>query len=111
MFKKLKNKRGSAEATVVAAWWIFSAIVTTYTMLPATRAEHQQESAIEICEYKGEIDCESIVADMSKDEILVYIADNDPNGGGFYGERWKKSIAKTKRTGGGLRARILALQE
>jgi hypothetical protein len=74
------------------------------TNLESSVKPFREKRAVEICEFSGGTDCQGKVAAMSKDEILDYIDDDSPAGTGFY------APAAVARTGGGLRARILALQ-
>jgi len=99
------NKKGSAEATVVAVMLISAAVNVTYSMLPWTRASFQEKRAIEICEFNGGAHCKEAVALMPKDAILEYVRDNNGIANDFYAPK------TVRKTGGGLRNRILALQK
>ena len=74
---------------------------------PSSTTPFRENKAIEICEFNGGTDCKQIVDLMTKDEIFDYIQDspNNPVAAAFYAP---KQIVKS---GGDLRARILAAQK
>ena len=71
--------------------------------VPQIRHSFQEKRAIEICEFRGEENCAEDVGNMSKEDILDYIRDDEGNED-FYSHR------ATNKRGGGLRRRILAMQ-
>ena len=96
------NKKG---LMVVEVAFISAMLTLTGITLgvPSIRQSFQVKRAIEICEFRGGAHCGTAVNTMSKAEVLEYIRDDAKNQD-FY------APVVTKRRGGGLRARVLAMQ-
>jgi hypothetical protein len=88
---------GVSSSVITAA-----AILTAYSNLPHVKRGHREKIASEMGL--------SNPSELSDNVLLELVRDNDNKA--FYKERWEESLNIAKPTnGGGLRARILALQQ
>jgi|SRR3990167_2686914 len=86
MFKRLRNNRGVVPAGILFAgghpagsiFAVIVALAVTYTMQPGTLKEFRYRKAVEKCEASGQSNCKTMVDQMSLEERLSYIKDDDP---------------------------------
>lgn len=77
-------------------------VLAIYSQMPHVKDNFQRTRAVEICEYEGMSSCDALVKTLDSDQILAYIRDDGRTT--FYDPK------PAVKSGGGLRARILAAQ-
>ena len=81
-------------------------VLTVYSQMPHVKEKFRKGRAVEICEFNGGGDCDSVVAALNDEQVLEMIRDDgSAKTKAFYAQ------APKVKSGGGLRAKVLSWQK